>query len=180
MKRFVITLAIVFAGSLVVPAFASADSATAEYEFDLEHQNISQASNGDTVAVTGSGAFSVHAKSASGGGSFTHTFSGGGSVTGSWTVSKLIEYQSYGCGVVLGNPIPANLCGGALKLAVHLEATVGGQTMERDGILTIFCIIGPNPPSTHDDPSGEGIHLVVPGIANFNKIVSGMNVFIRE
>jgi hypothetical protein len=30
-----------------------------------------------------------------------------------------------------------------------------------------------------DDPSGEGVTLVVPGIVNFNKLVSGDNVYIQ-
>jgi hypothetical protein len=56
--------------------------------------------------------------------------------------------------------------------------TAGGATLP--GTLTIFCIIGPNPPNSHDDPSGEGISLVVPGVANFNSIVSGMNVYVLQ
>ncbi len=55
-----------------------------------------------------------------------------------------------------------------------------GTSLAVPGTLTVFCIIGPNPPNNHDDPTGEGIHLVVPGIANFNQIVSGMNVYIRQ
>ena len=44
---------------------------------------------------------------------------------------------------------------------------------------TVFCIVGPNPPNSHDDPSGEGVHPDIPGIINFNKIVSGMNIYVR-
>ena len=101
--------------------------------------------------------------------------------SGTWTATDLIEFQSYGCGVVLGNPISPNACGGALKLRVHLTATAPASIagLQADGILTIFCIIGPNPPNNHDDPTGEGITLVVQGFINFNKIVSGMNVYIK-
>jgi hypothetical protein len=59
-------------------------------------------------------------------------------------------------------------------------ATPTGTNLQVEAILTIFCIVGPNPPNSHDDPSGEGIHLVVPGIVNFNKIVDGMNIFIQQ
>lgn len=55
--------------------------------------------------------------------------------------------------------------------------TAGGSQFR--GILTVFCIIGPNPPNSHDDPSEEGIDLLVPGVAHFNEIVSGMNVYVK-
>src|SRR2546430_11823012 len=60
----------------------------------------------------------------------------------------------------------------SVKMGVTL--TPGGTSLAVPGILTVFCIIGPDPPNSHDDPTGEGIHLVVPGIANFNEIVFGM------
>jgi len=43
----------------------------------------------------------------------------------------------------------------------------------------VFCIIGPNPPNSHDDESGEGARLDIIGVNNFNKIVSGGNVYIK-
>src|SRR5437762_6964545 len=69
--------------------------------------------------------------------------------------------------------LPPNWCGGAIKM--RITATPSGTSLNIDAILTIFCIIGPNPPNSHDDPTGEGITLVVPGIVNFNEIVFGMN-----
>jgi hypothetical protein len=145
---------------------------------EMEAPNVSQASNGDQVAVTGEGEFQVHPKGVEASGRFTHTDSEGNVIaTGTWQATKLLTYQSYGCGVVLGNPIPANFCGGKLKMRVGLMPE--GTDLRIKGTLTVFCIIGPNPPASHDDPSGEGITLVVPGHANFNKIVSGMNVYVR-
>ncbi len=73
--------------------------------------------------------------------------------------------------MVFGDPIPANLCGGAVKLRVTL--TVGGTSLP--GILTVFCVIGPNPPNS----ASEGITLVVPGVINFNQVVGGDNVYVR-
>ena len=180
MKRFGLVLALVLVGMLLMPAVASAGNPSGRYMFEMERPNISRANNGDTVAVTGMGMFSTNPRSVSGSGSFTHTFASGGSITGTWTATRLLAYDSYGCGVLLGSTIPSNLCGGMLKMQVQLSATVGGQQLQHLGILTIFCIIGSNPPSPHDDPTGEGIHLLVPGIANFNQIVSGMNVYIKE
>ena len=179
MKRTSVLVAIfTLAISMLLPATALADSATHTYQFHMENPNVSEASNGDRVAVTGMGTFSVHPDSVSGSGTFTHTSASGSVIAGAWTATELLEYQSYGCGVVLGNPIAPAACGGALKM--RIVGTPNGTNLQIEAILTIFCIIGPNPPNSHDDPSGEGITLVVPGIANFNKIVEGMNVYVQQ
>ncbi|HJY82712.1 MAG TPA: hypothetical protein VKK81_16710 [Candidatus Binatia bacterium] len=144
----------------------------------MELPNISQAPNGDQISVTGGGMFSVHPKSVEASGAFTHTDSHGNVLgNGTWTATELLRYQSYGCGVVvsLGIKLPPDRCGGKLKLRVLLTS----GTQQFPGILTVFCIVGPKAPASHDEPDGEGIHLVVPGVANFNKIISGMNIYIR-
>jgi len=170
-KRLVPIGVVVLALSLLAPAPALAHSGTQTYFFAMEAPNTAQAENGDSVAVTGEGTFSVHPKSVDAAGSFTHTFAAGGSISGTWVANELLEYQSYGCGVVFGTPLPPDFCGGAVKMSVTL--TVG--TRQADGILTIFCLIGPNPPNSAD----EGVTLVVPGIINFNKVVSGDNFYQR-
>src|SRR5207244_3258737 len=88
MKRFGIVLAFMLATMLLLPGFAGANSANTTYDYFMEAPNVSQASNGDRVAVTGEGMFSVNPKSASGEGSFTHTFAGGGSITGTWEATE--------------------------------------------------------------------------------------------
>jgi len=182
MKRASVLVAILtLAVSMLLPATALADSATHNYAFFVDIPNVSQASNGDRVAITGRGTISVNPKSAEGAGTFTHRTSSGALVgAGAWRATELLEYQSYGCGVVHNfptpgatTPLPPNWCGGAIKM--RITATPSGTSLNIDAILTIFCIIGPNPPNSHDDPSGEGITLVVPGIVNFNEIVFGMN-----
>ncbi len=140
------------------------------YEFFIEVPNVAMASNGDTIAITGDGAFAVHPKSASGGGDFTHTFAGGGSASGTWKVNGLVDFQPYGCGVIFGTPIPPELCGGRASV----DVTFTGPAGSLPGRITIFCQIGSPPPSAE-----EGVHVNVPGIANFNKQVSGMNVYVR-
>ena len=181
MRRLAFAVVLAMAGMLVLPASATAVTTTS-YQYHLEVPNTSQDSHGDRVSVTGFGTFSENPKSVTGGGSFTHTFAGGGSHSGTWTADELLEFQLYGCGVLVLNgrtiTLPPNFCGGALKMRVTLMPT--GTTVTREGILTIFCIIGANPPNNHDDPTGEGITLVVPGVTNFNKIVEGMNVFIKQ
>jgi hypothetical protein len=54
---------------------------------------------------------------------------------------------------VLGDPIPPELCGGAVKFAASFSTPIG----ELDGIITVFCIVGPKAPASHDDPAGEGV-----------------------
>lgn len=160
--------------ALAWPAGSSAtapNNQAAAYEFFIEVPNVAMASNGDTIAITGEGDFAVHPKSASGGGEFTHTFAGGGSASGTWTVDGLVDFQPYGCGVVFGNPLPPELCGGRLSL----DVTFTGPDGSLPGRITIFCVIGAPPPSV-----AEGVHVNVPGIANFNKQVSGMNVYVQQ
>jgi hypothetical protein len=182
MILFVLALA---AALVLMPSAAVADpnNESATFMLLIEVPNVSQAPNGDQVAVTGEGEFSVHSKSVDAAGRFTHTDSHGAVLAaGAWEATQLLSYEFYGCGSVpaIGADLPDNLCGGALKLAVNL--TPDGTTLELKGVLTIFCVIGPQAPPTHDNPTEpgeEGIHLVVPGNANFNQIVSGMNVYIQ-
>lgn len=188
MVRRLIAPSLIMALSLFVlgPASGLAASGSQSYQLHLELPNVSQASNGDRVSVTGEGEFSIHPKSADATGRFVHTDSSGTvRAAGTWTATELLEFQPYGCGVVHNfptpgatTPLPPDFCGGAVKMGVTL--TPDGTSLAIPGILTVFCIIGPDPPNSHDDPTGEGIHLLVPGHANFNQIVFGMNVYIRQ
>jgi hypothetical protein len=184
MKRRSILLAVFALVFGLLPASAIADSNNAPATFDLhiEVPNISQAPNGDRVAITGSGEFSTHPKDVDAAGEFIYTDSAGTELAaGTWEATELLSFEFYGCGVVEGDPLPPDFCGGALKMRAHFTATSGPFAGEEvDGILTIFCIIGPQAPPTHDELEGEeGISLVVPGGANFNTIVSGQNIYIQ-
>jgi hypothetical protein len=126
------------------------------------------ADNGDTVKVIGTGSFDTSTKSATGGGTFEHRAPNGTlRGKGTWTATRLLTFQDYGCGLN-GNP---NLCGGRAALAVHLVA----GTVAADGILEVNCQIGSPPPGTL-----EGIRLNVFDLINFNKTIpdSGATVFI--
>src|SRR5918996_2893035 len=178
MKGRTVGLLAVACALFALPTTASGDSATHTFLLVIEVPNVSQAPNGDRVAITGEGEFQVHPKAVEAEGEFTHTDAAGTVIaSGTWTATKLLAYQSYGCGVVEGDPLPSNFCGGKLKMRVVL--TPEGTNLQIPAILTVFCIIGPNPPNSHDDESGEGITLVVPGVINFNKLVSGMNIYIQ-
>jgi hypothetical protein len=177
-RQLALVLTFATAAFVLLPGSAGSAPGSQAYELHLEVPNVSMAPNGDTIEITGMGEFSIHPKSVEAEGGFTHKAPDGTVIgSGTWEATQLLAFQPYGCGVVpsIGATLPPNFCGGALKLRVLLTTPVGALP----GILTVFCIVGPNPPNSHDEPSEEGINLVVPGVANFNKIVGGMNIYIR-
>ncbi len=172
--RIAAVVVCVFLGTPQQPAFASSQTQT--YELHMEVPQVSQAANGEMVSITGDGVFSVHPKTVGANGTFIHSDTQGNVLgSGTWVATQLLSFQPYGCGVVLGFPIPPNLCGGKLMLRVQLTSESG----QFEGILSVFCIIGPNPPNSHDDESGEGARLDIIGVNNFNKIISGGNVYVK-
>jgi hypothetical protein len=181
MKRIVRPMLVVvgFVAALVlVPSPAVADSAPHTFMLEMESPNFGTAANGDTVTITGHADFSVHPKSATGSGTFIHTASTGTVLgAGTWTATDLIDYQSYGCGIVLGDPLPDNFCGGKVKLRVTLSTPEG----QFPATMTVICIIGPNPPDSafHEGKRSEGAMLDVPGVVNFNHTAGGENVIIQ-
>jgi hypothetical protein len=177
------SLAMTLAGALVLaPTGALASSAAQTFLLVAEAPNVGVAANGETIEITCQagehvcGTFSVHPKSIEASGEFAHFLADGALfASGTWTATELISYQSYGCGEVVGEPIPSDLCGGVVRFAAAFSTPIG----ELDGIITVFCIVGPKAPSSHDEPSGEGVTVVVPGIINFNHTGGGENVYVQ-
>jgi hypothetical protein len=140
--------------------------------------NLGVAANGDQIAITGGGEFSVNPNAVDASGGFTHRDSGGNVLaTGTWTATGLINYQSYGCGALFGDPIPPNLCGGAVKMSVTLTPT--GTSLRVPGTLTVFCVIGTHVPHSVFGPLTEGVTLNVPAIQNFNHSAGGENDYVQ-
>ena len=164
-------------------AFASSETET--YQLHMEPPQVAQAANGDVVSISGMGVFQVNPKSVTASGTFTRSDSQGNILSsGTWTAgtdpldrTQLLSFQPYGCGVVRGFPINPRACGGKLMLRILLTDTASQQQFY--AVLWVFCIIGPNPPNSHDDPTGEGVNLDIIGVNNYNRIVSGGNVFIK-
>src|SRR5438094_822391 len=127
-RLFAPSLLLALAVFVLGPASGLAASGSQSYQLHLELPNVSQASNGDRISVTGEGEFAIHPKSAEASGEFVHTDSGGTVLTaGTWTATDLLEFQPYGCGVVHNfptpgatTPLPPNVCGGAVKMTVTL------------------------------------------------------------
>jgi hypothetical protein len=178
-----LSLAVAVSGALVLaPGFASASSGSHSYQLVFGEANVGSAASGDTIHVTCEanggvcGTFSIHPKSIKASGEFEHFLpSGAMFAKGTWTATTLISFHAYGCGEVLGTPLPPNLCGGAVKFRATFSTPIG----ELPGIITVFCIVGPKAPGSHNQPSGEGVTVLVPGIVNFNHTVHGDNIFIK-
>jgi hypothetical protein len=173
--RRLIVLVLAFAAAVVlVPTVAVADSAAHTYMLEMGEPNLGVAANGDQIAITGGGEFSVNPNAVEATGGFIHTDSGGTVLaTGTWTATGLINYQSYGCGEVFGTQIDSDLCGGAVKMSVTLTPT--GTSLRLPGTLTVFCVIGTHAPLSVLGPLSEGVTLNVPGIQNFNHSAGGDN-----
>jgi hypothetical protein len=178
MRRLILFVLGLAAALVLVPTTAVADSATHSYVLVMEEANFGVAPNGDHIAITGEAEFSVNPKTVEGSGTFTHMNAAGTVLaTGTWAATGLLDYQSYGCGVVFDNPIPPNFCGGKVEMRVTLTTPLG----QLPGILTVICVIGPNPPNSiiSNGDRSEGATLNVPGVINFNHTAGGDNVIIQ-
>jgi len=179
MRRLLLFVLGFVAVLVLVPSIAVADSATHTYVLVMEEANFGVAPNGDQIAITGEAEFSVNPKTVAGSGTFTHMNAAGTVLaTGTWEATGLIDYQSYGCGVVFGDEIPPNFCGGKVVMRVTLTTPLG----QLPGILTVICVIGPNPPNSiiSNGDRSEGATLSVPGIVNFNHTAGGDNVIVQN
>jgi hypothetical protein len=171
-------LAVAFLGGLGVSR-ASADSGAATYTYligtgGVEGPDVAMALNGDTITMTGSGTLSVHPKTVSGGGSFTHKNAAGAVlVRGTWTATQLLSFDNYGCGFFSGGTLPPNFCGGLALIRVHLAPSAGGPGV--DAVLQVNCLLGKVPAGAK-----EGIRLAVDNGLNFNREVSGETLFVRQ
>jgi len=176
---FVLALAL----ASLIPGRASADSGSATYEYLVGSgficglaptacPDIAMADSGDTVEIAGSGTFSIHPNSATGGGTFTHMAPDGSVVgTGTWTATGLASFHSYGSGAA--QDFPSEFFGGRAVIKVHLVATSG---LAADGLLTVTCELGDKIPAG----AMEGIRLNVQGLINFNREVSGLTVYVLD
>src|SRR5213083_1509814 len=177
-------LVFVLALVAVLVAAGGAASKTSKATFDvhvgdnflppLAQPSIARAASGETITIVLKGSFSAAGKSASGGGTFVHMRGTTVLATGTLALTRTIAFQFYGCGVGPdGSTFPSNFCGGRVLLAAHLIATV-----ERNALFEVNCQVHSTtfspPPGT-----GEGIKLVVRGGPNFNKHVSGANLFVQ-
>jgi hypothetical protein len=175
MKRTAALLSVAFAIAAI--AAGGAGSATSKSAFAvLVAPTTTAASNGLTLQTAMTGSFDVAVKTASGDG--TYSLMAGSTVleTGTFTLTRLVAFQFYGCGEVTEDgeqiPLPPDFCGGRAIFSVHATSSTGE---EGDGLLEVNCQIhdpgGQAPPGT-----SEGVKVNARGI-NFNRHVTGDNLF---
>lgn len=145
---------------------------------DFGAPNVARASNGDTFELDDlTGVFNKATKDASGTGTWTHKRDS--AVLGSGTVTpvRTIAFQFYGCGRAPdGGALPPDFCGGRVIIAAHfVESTTG---FEFDGKIEVNCQVS-DPDDLPPPGTSEGVKINTRGI-NFNKHVSGFNLFVRS
>ena len=136
--------------------------------------DVAEAPNGDRVIVSGTGTLGIHPKAASGGGTFTHRSSAGTVIgTGTWQVTDLLSFVSYGPSLTGAAP-PSFTAGRALlRILIFPEGANAGIS----AILDVECHV---PGSVVPGGIEEGINLRVPGIANFNEQAGGNTLFVLK
>src|SRR5262245_542750 len=171
MRRFVLMLALAFCVAAITAASAQARTSNAAFLVFVE-PTISAASNGLTLETELAGTFDAAARTAGGNG--TYAVMDGASVieSGTFTLTRLVAFQFYGCGEVEGTLLPPDFCGGRVIFGFHATSSTG---LERDGLLEVNCQIhdpgGQAPPGT-----SEGVKVNARGF-NFNRHVTGDNLF---
>jgi hypothetical protein len=173
-----VAAAFAFVVSVAAIAAGSAGSASSKSAFLVfVEETSSAASNGLTLHSELEGSFDVAAKTASGEGVY-EVLAGTTEVEhGTFTLTRLVAFQFYGCGEVTEEgetiPLPPDFCGGRAIFAFHATSSTGEQTV---GLYEVNCQIhspgGQAPPGT-----SEGVKANARGV-NFNKHVTGDNLLV--
>jgi hypothetical protein len=173
-KRIGIPLVLASLGVFAFSGTAAATGANGNhdtYQFYIgvdgvvEGPDVTMAQDGSSVTLVGSGQLKAGpSKSATGSGTYLLKNPAGQTTgTGTWTVTGMLGFVSYGNATPEG--LPDVLFGGLAKLRVSLS---NGS----DGVLTIFCLLGV-PPAGMD----EGVSLELANGGNYNTQVGGQTVF---
>jgi len=145
----------------------------------IESPDVASAPDGATITIQSTGAFHVTSgKASSTLGTFVHRAADGSPVgSGSFAITGLRSFASFGCGVAGGQTIPSNLCGGHAEFSIHVIGhPAAGGTEEFDAVFTVTCVVGDHvPPGTE-----EGVTFDVPGLISFDQPVSGETVFVLK
>jgi hypothetical protein len=186
-RRVILTAGslVALSGLLLTVAIGSAGATPSKYAFHtgdgfegIASPDVSAASNGDTVTIRAAGQFHVASHKASGTGTFEHRTAGGELLaSGTFTVTSVSSFSSFGCGVAGGEPFPADFCGGYAVLPIHIVAhPASGGTAEFGAVFTITCVVGDHVPTGAE----EAVTVDVPGVVNFDRPVSGENLFVQK
>jgi hypothetical protein len=176
MRRFALLLAFALSAAAIV--VGTGGSATSKSSFQVSVEETTSASaTGLTLVSELEGSFDVAGKTASGDGMY-EVWAGSTELEhGTFTLTRLVAFQFYGCGEVTVDgtriPLPPDFCGGRAIFAVHATSSTGE---ERDVLYEVNCQIhdpgGQAPPGT-----SEGVKANARGV-NFNKHVTGDNLLV--
>jgi hypothetical protein len=169
-----LALALAFVLFVAAIAAGSAGAATSKSAFEVfVEPTISAASNGLTLETELEGSFNVADKTATGSG--TYAVMAGTTVidSGTFTLTRLIAFQFYGCGEVEGTELPPDFCGGRAIFRFHATSSTGEETV---GLYEVNCQIH-DPGGKTPGGTSEGVKVNARGI-NFNKHVTGDNLLV--
>src|SRR6266545_2139669 len=168
---FLVVSLVASVGLLPTAAVANVpNNEAATYRLVTPIPNIGEAPNGDHAAiqVTQPFFFSVHPKSVSGGGTFTHTFTGG-SFSTTWTATELLSFQPFGCGIAGdGTPRPPNFCGGRVEMAISIATRAATGSASEAGMTSLRRTfkhsirerdVRRNRPGVRDSARGDGAFM---------------------
>src|SRR5919202_1790038 len=166
MRRIALVVALGLATAAVAASSAGAATSKSSFEVFVE-PTISAASNGLTLETELEGTFNVADKTASGSG--TYSVMAGTTVidSGTFTLTRLIAFQFYGCGEIEGTELPPDFCGGRALFRFHATSPLSGD--ETVGNYEVNCQIH-DPGGKAPRGTSEGIKANARGI-NFNKHV---------
>jgi hypothetical protein len=171
MRRFALACVFVLCLAALVPGSAGARTSKSSFLVFVE-PTITAASNGLTLETELEGSFNAADRTASGNGSYAVMNRTTVLESGTFTLTRLVTFQFYGCGEVEGMALPPDLCGGRAIFGFHSTSSTG---VERNGLLEVNCQI--HDPGTKPPPgTSEGVKVNARGI-NFNKHVTGDNLF---
>jgi hypothetical protein len=172
MRRVAFVVGLAFAVAAVAAGSAGAATSKSAFLVFVE-PTTSASSTGLTLETELEGSFNVVDRTASGEGSYAVMDGATVLESGTFTLTRLVAFQFYGCGEVEGIELPPDFCGGQATFGFHATSSTGVQ---RDGLIVVNCQIhdpgGQAPPGT-----SEGVTANARGI-NFNSHVNGDNLFV--
>jgi hypothetical protein len=179
MRRFAALLALALSTTAILAG--SGGSATSKSSFQVfVDETTSASATGLTLVSELEGSYNVAGKTASGEGDY-EVWAGNTEIDhGTFTLTRLIAFQFYGCGEVTGEDgnsieLPPDFCGGRALFAIHYTSFTGAEGSAQ---YEVNCQIhdpgGQAPPGT-----SEGVKANARGV-NFNRHVTGDNLFVMR
>lgn len=178
MRRFTVALALVLGVAAVASGSAGSRTSRATFQIFVD-ETTSASATGLTLNSEVEGVFDAAARTASGEGTYELMAGDTEIEHGTFTLTRLITFQFYGCGEVTTPDgrveLPPDFCGGRALFTFHATSSTGDT---HDGLYEVNCQIhdpgGQAPPGT-----SEGVSANARGV-NFNRHVTGDNLLVMQ